>query len=348
MNLFYLISKRNARFARSNEVTIHRAQRNGKTWRGASIGAGGALYVERATECHPFKSRAASIGWYAQALGERAEITVSFIADDQVLGSYRTEVTSASFEPIFLPWPLDPVSSALDLKISCEGPAAVFIGSHFELNRKVLIGRCKGRGIELGPGPNPHVRPDKETEVSYLEQKSPEDWAKLYGEHYQMDFDLNLAPFYIVGEAHKIPAPDESLDFIYSSHVFEHLANPIGHLRLWSDLLRKGGEILMVIPDYIGSKDYLADATSIDEMLTEYRTENFEMSIHHYERFERSRQMSGQAQKLREKKSSIHVHFYSNHNMRELLDYVVGEGFFKSYTILHSANAKDFHVIIEK
>lgn len=348
MNLFDLIAKGNPRLARSEGVSFQRIHRNGKIWRGASIAAGGALYVEQASECHPFKGRAASIGWYVQALGGQAHVAVSFVAGDCIVSTSTLTVTSEGFDPVLLPWSIEPMPASFDLKIDCDGPSPIFIASHFEIDRKALIARCKGRGIELGPGPNPHVRPSEKTEVLYLEQKGPAEWVKLYGEHYQMAFDPDLAPFYIVGDAHEIPVETASLDFIYSSHVFEHLANPIGHLQLWSVLLRKGGELLMVIPDYVGSKDYLADPTAIGEMVAEYCAEDFEPSLHHYERFARSRKTPGKGQELREKRSSIHVHFYSNHNMRELLDYAVEAGYFERYAILHCANAKDFHVIVKR
>jgi hypothetical protein len=42
------------------------------------------------------------------------------------------------------------------------------------------------------------------------------------------------------------------------------------------------------------------------------------------------------------------MHFYTNDNMRELLERTVELGMFEGYTILHSPNAKDFHVILMK
>jgi hypothetical protein len=65
--------------------------------------------------------------------------------------------------------------------------------------------------------------------------------------------------------------------------------NPFGHLQIWSGLLRNGGEVLMVIPDYIGSKDYLADPTGLDEILAEYHAGQFAPSAHHYKRYAKAR-----------------------------------------------------------
>jgi predicted SAM-dependent methyltransferase len=348
MNLAYLIiSKKNARFAQSRGVGKWKVRRNGVTWLGVRVGnERGRIYVENATDCQPFRGRPGSVGWYAQALEGEAEVVVRFVSEGKTVSKRRLMVTKNSFEPIVLPWPVEPFTSPLDLEISCSGPLPVFIASHFELDRNLLFSRCKGKGVELGPGPNPHIRPGPETEVFYVEQKSPDEWVRLYGDHYKYDFDPSLAPFYVIGEAHRIAVQAESLDFIYSSHVFEHLVNPLGHLEIWSGLLRKGGEVLMVIPDYIGSKDYLADATTLQEVLSEYHQGSFDPSFDHYRRYGHARGTPQKAQSLFDKKSSIHMHYYSNDNMRDLLQMAVDKELFEKYTIIHSQNAKDFHVIL--
>jgi SAM-dependent methyltransferase len=349
MNLFYLIANRNVRFARSRKVAKMRIEHNGLTWRGVKVGSGGgSVYIESATDCQPFRSRPGTVGWHAKALDGDTEVAVRFIAGGKTVGKRRLTVAAGAFEPIVLPWPVEPFSSPLDLEIYCTGPAPVFLATHFELDRKILFDRCKGRGVELGPGPNPHIRPSEDTDVFYVEQKHPDEWVKLYGDHYRMDFDTALESRYVVGEAHEIPVPPESLDFIYCSHVFEHLVNPIGHLEIWSRLLRKGGEVLMVIPDYIGSKDYLAEPSTMEVCIAEFRDGGFSPSLGHYARYAQARNLPGNGQKLFDSKSSIHMHYYSNENMRALLEYSRTLNHFQQYSILHSENAKDFHVIISK
>jgi len=348
MNLFYLVAKNNERFRKSKKVRKFRVQRNDLTWRGARVENGGSIYIERATECQPFRSRCGSPGWFAQGIGGAAELAIRFRDNDELVGERKLTASGKGLEPLVLPWPVEPSAGPLDLEITCHGPAPAFIASHYELDRNVLIGRARGSGVELGPGPNPHILPSAETEIVYVEQKTPEEWMTLYGDHYKLDFNPELAPHYVVGEAHQIPAAEESLDFIYSSHVFEHLVNPIGHLEIWSALLRKGGEVLMVIPDYIGSKDYLANASTMETMLSEYRSGSFEPSLEHYQTYAAARGQPKKARKLFDLKSSIHMHYYTNDNIRELLEHVVQAGLFESYSILHSANAKDFHVILAK
>jgi hypothetical protein len=45
---------------------------------------------------------------------------------------------------------------------------------------------------------------------------------------------------------------------------------------------------------------------------------------------------------------AVHMHYYSNENMSQLLDIAVSKGWFDRYALIHSQNAKDFHVILTK
>jgi len=43
--------------------------------------------------------------------------------------------------------------------------------------------------------------------------------------------------------------PDESFDFVHSSHCLEHLADPTAGLRNWLRVLRQGGYLVITVPD---------------------------------------------------------------------------------------------------
>jgi len=43
--------------------------------------------------------------------------------------------------------------------------------------------------------------------------------------------------------------PDNSVDFIHSSHCLEHLHDPVESIRNWLRVLRKGGHLIIAIPD---------------------------------------------------------------------------------------------------
>lgn len=48
-------------------------------------------------------------------------------------------------------------------------------------------------------------------------------------------------------DAYRLPE-GEGLDFIFSSHCLEHLANPVVALELWRERLREGGVLFLYLP----------------------------------------------------------------------------------------------------
>jgi SAM-dependent methyltransferase/uncharacterized protein YbaR (Trm112 family) len=53
----------------------------------------------------------------------------------------------------------------------------------------------------------------------------------------------------IQADAMALPVPDGELDYLCSSHVLEHLANPTGGLLEWHRVLRDGGYLYLIVPD---------------------------------------------------------------------------------------------------
>lgn len=98
------------------------------------------------------------------------------------------------------------------------------------------------KGIELGgaQGEGPtgnsffidaiNVAPQWSEEIYY--NKDPEGRGKI---------DL-------CGHAGDIPLLDNRADFVISSHVLEHVPNPIAAFREWNRVVRPGGYVLMIVP----------------------------------------------------------------------------------------------------
>ncbi len=57
--------------------------------------------------------------------------------------------------------------------------------------------------------------------------------------------------------------PAGSYDAVLSSHVVEHLADPIGALRGWVRIVRPGGHLLLVVPHKEGSFDHRRPTTTL-------------------------------------------------------------------------------------
>ena len=245
-----------------------------------------------------------------------------------------------------------PPCPAKDADLLIEAPAEntqpVFVGVHVLLDREELYRRCIGRGVEIGPGPKPQILPGWRRKVSYVEQATPDQWRLLYGIDSPTPVDQSLWNHYIVGNADNIPVSPETLDFIFSSHVVEHLANPLGHLAYWATLLKPGGIVAAVIPDREGCKDYVFSSSTTEELLAEWVTGDMEPSLAHYERWAAHRAPGSDPRDIMASKRSIHVHFYTPSSMAAILGRMCRQIGYHRFSITSEPNHKDFFVVLEK
>jgi SAM-dependent methyltransferase len=240
-------------------------------------------------------------------------------------------------------------SGAADLVIEVLADRApVFLGVHVLLDRSVLYRHCKGKGVEIGPGPKPQILPAPDVDVTYVEQATPDQWERLYGKDTKTPVDPALWERYVVGNADSIPAPPDSLDFIFSSHVVEHLANPLGHLAYWATLLRKGGVVAAVIPDLEGCKDFVFRASPVDELAREFEEGDMAVKLRHYERWAEHRAPGREPADILASGRSIHVHFYTPASMRQILDRHARSLGYRTFEVTSSPNHKDFFVLLRK
>jgi hypothetical protein len=229
-----------------------------------------------------------------------------------------------------------------------ENLHSVFLGVHQILDRGELFSRMKGHGVEIGPGPKPQVLPAWRRRVLYVEQATPDMFQKLYGKETPTPVDKNLWKHYVIGTADDIPAEKNSLDFIFSSHVVEHLANPLGHFEYWASLLKPGGFVAAVIPDRDGCQDYSFPASSVSEIIAEWRSGNMLVTTEHFKRWGEIRMPKVSVEELAASGRSIHVHFYTPSSMANLLGQTAAQVGFQRFSITSQPNHKDFFLILEK
>lgn len=316
-------------------------------WRGLHLTPGSRFRIPDARRFVSLRHFPAHCGWMVDVpAGARMRIAIISMADQAVLGEQFYEGGSG-FQPLILPWP-HRLCGMIDLVVSCDGSAQspAFVANHRMLSRQWLYDLCIGQGIEVGPGPTPQILPGVETEVSYLEQMPAEEWNRLYNGGGKYPVKPELWGNYIVGEASALPVEDESLDFIFGSHVFEHLANPIGHLQRWRRKLAKGGKVVMVVPDLAGTKDSIHHRCSLESMIDEVERDVWLPETAHYSRHLRRATDDTKLIALMERMESIHVHYYDNINCQLLLDFAVRELGYADYVIEHTPNHKDFHFVL--
>ncbi len=62
----------------------------------------------------------------------------------------------------------------------------------------------------------------------------------------------------------------ESYDFVLSSHVIEHVANPIKALKEWVRILRPSGALLLVVPHKDGTFDHRRPTTTLAHLVDDF------------------------------------------------------------------------------
>ncbi|HEX2898602.1 MAG TPA: methyltransferase domain-containing protein [Bacteroidia bacterium] len=337
MNLFDLITRKDRRVEIRGAAALSHSKWLGDTWSVIDIGEKRSqLKIKRFDELHPFKTRDRDLGWYASA-ESGAVVKLSLVSGEKKLHEVSVPLHESP-TPLHLHWPRGiGFSDEFDLVLDFSENARLFV--HRRLNRSFLYQLAKGRGLEIGPGPRPQIVNSEDTSVLYLEMLTQEEWSSSDSKN---KYGADRADWsqYVIGPASSIPVDDASLDFIFSSHVFEHLANPLGHLVHWRSKLKPGGVVLAVVPDMLSCKDYTARASTLGELVGEQKEGMWTPQPHHYRRFSEYRRV-----RLRTD-VSIHVHFYTNSNMPSVLEHATGHLGYRGYDFVHEKNHKDFHFVL--
>ena len=348
MNLFELLRRNDRALVIDGEVSLAKTQINHEIWRGLRLAPGARFRIVDARRFASFRAFSDSCGWVLFAPhGTALRLSIVRSGEDECLGSRMFE--EGHFQPLLIPWP-KAVMGKVDLVAESIGTSSegLFVAGHRALSRQWMFDMAVGKGIEIGPGPQPQLLPQDGRQISYLEQMPPEEWNGLYNRSGKYPVRPDLWSNYFVGNASDLPVRDGSLDFIFGSHVFEHLANPLGHLKRWHAKLASGGKIICVVPDLAGTHDAAQERSTLSEWLAELDADVWQPTEHHYSRHLRREAASKHVRIAMEQGRSIHAHYYDNINCRDLLEYAVRELGYADYVIEHTPNHKDFHFVLQK
>jgi SAM-dependent methyltransferase len=73
----------------------------------------------------------------------------------------------------------------------------------------------------------------------------------------------------VVAEGDELPFEDDSFDFVFSSHVIEHIPDPIKALREWVRVARR--YVVVIVPHRDRTFDADRPLTSVDELVKRHR-----------------------------------------------------------------------------
>ncbi len=130
---------------------------------------------------------------------------------------------------------------------------------------------CKGKGLEIaGSAHNSFCLDTLNVDLT--------DSMDTIFKKEEIDFCGEALPVDIVAQGDNIPLPEESQDFIISSHVLEHFSNPIKALIEWNRLIKPNGIIFMIIPHKERTFDKNRLRTTLQHLINDYQTNNTELS----------------------------------------------------------------------
>jgi SAM-dependent methyltransferase len=144
---------------------------------------------------------------------------------------------------------------------SGEDPNSLFLSFP---ESKIAHQYCFGQGLEIGGSAhNPFGLDTLNVDLS--------DSMDTIFKKREVDLCGGALPVNIVAPGDNIPLPDESQDFVVSSHVIEHFPDPIKALLEWDRLIKVGGIIFMIVPHKDRTFDKGRESTPLDHLIEDYR-----------------------------------------------------------------------------
>lgn len=83
----------------------------------------------------------------------------------------------------------------------------------------------------------------------------------------QMSNSHFIAKVDLISDGDNLPFKDNTLDFVFTSHVLEHFYNPIKALKEWYRVIKVGGYIFMIIPHKERTFDKDRERTTLNELI---------------------------------------------------------------------------------
>lgn len=107
-------------------------------------------------------------------------------------------------------------------------------------------------------------------------------WEGVIQEGQTYQFSKDKAGLQFICEGAELDfLQNESYDFVLSSHVVEHMGNPLKALYEWKRVLKNHGLLLLCAPDKDKTFDHKRPTTSLDHLIEDYRKRTDEHDSSH-------------------------------------------------------------------
>jgi SAM-dependent methyltransferase len=115
----------------------------------------------------------------------------------------------------------------------------------------------------------PHFLAEPGVEIGAFKTPIPGIQPIYVDRFHEFAHEPTKADYY--GDACALPFHDSSLRYVATSHVIEHVANPLAAIREWYRVLRHRGIIYMVVPDRRMTWDQPRPLTPVEHSVEDFR-----------------------------------------------------------------------------
>ena len=144
------------------------------------------------------------------------------------------------------------------------------------------------KGIEIG-GPSdvfstvlPIYQVVKELDGCNFSSKTMWEGTIVEGENFNY-FENRKGFQYICEASNLVAVPDEKYDFLMASHCLEHCANTLKTVQEWLRVVKKGGAILLILPDKRVTFDQNRPVTTFEHLIEDLDNDVTENDLTHLE-----------------------------------------------------------------
>jgi SAM-dependent methyltransferase len=100
-----------------------------------------------------------------------------------------------------------------------------------------------------------------------------------YTFHYDKNKSCGIQ--YVLDATNLKEIPSAQYDFLLSSHVIEHIANPLKAIAEWCRVIKDDGNLIIILPDKDGTFDHNRKVTSFEHLIDDFKKNIDESDLTH-------------------------------------------------------------------
>lgn len=199
---------------------------------------------------------------------------------------------------------------------------------------------AEGRGLEISPGAAPLLLREAARELIYCDKVGGDAWRNVYGARGDM-----MNSDVVLGDRRLDEVfPPAHFDYVVSSHVLEHIPDFIGFFKSVEIVLRRGGDLVMLVPDKRYTFDVLRRPSSVEEIERAHRDQlthpSYEMVLDFFTNIDHDAEAAAlwrgdyrarpsypnaldKARSVNLEDADVHCWVFTPENLRSLMEHVV-------------------------